>query len=144
MRLSRRARYALRMMVALFRMGGEERRVSLQKIAGRASLPYRYLEQLSSSLRAAGLLDGLTGKNGGYKLSRRAKDITVGDIVEAVIGPIRIVECLGNDETCQRTDTCECRRLYMEINRGISEVLARYSLEDLSNGLSSQKKLPAI
>lgn len=136
MKLSRRARYALRMMLAIERLtrktGG---RVSLVEVSRRTGLPHRYLEQLAMSLRNAGLINGLTGKRGGYLLSRPAERILLSEIIEATIGPIRIVECLDGQTDCMNIADCECRALYRKLNERISSLLTEYSLADLENGL---------
>jgi len=136
MKLSRRARYALRMMLAIKRMTGTAgERVSLFEVSRRTGLPHRYLEQLAMALRNAGLIDGLTGKKGGYRLTRLAERILLQEIIEAAIGPIRIVECLDDDASCMNSDGCECRVLYGKLNDRINSLLVEYTLADLDKGL---------
>ena len=131
MKLSTRGRYALRMMLDLAKNDGGDRPVSLTAVATRTGLSRGYLEQLALALRTAKLLRGVSGRNGGYKLARAAEDIRVGEIVEATIGPICLVECLDEPASCLQTETCECRVVYSLINRQISEVLHSYTLADL-------------
>jgi Rrf2 family protein len=119
------------MMLDLARHDGGERPVSLTAVAGRTSLSRGYLEQLALALRTAKLLRGVSGRNGGYRLARTPEQITVGDIIEATIGPICLVECLDEPESCLKTDTCECRVVYSLINHRIAEVLRSYTLADL-------------
>lgn len=131
MKLSTRARYALRLMLDLARFGPEEGPVSLAAISSRTGLSRAYLEQLASSLRTARLVRGVCGKQGGYQLTRDPSDITVADIIEAAIGPINIVDCLDTPEDCMVAAYCECRLVYALINHRISEVLEGFSLADL-------------
>jgi Rrf2 family protein len=133
MKLSTRGRYALRMMLDLARHEGGDRPVSLTSVAKRTGLSRGYLEQLALALRTAKLLRGVSGRNGGYKLARSAGEIRVGEIVEATIGPICLVECLDEPASCLETETCECRVVYSLINQRISEVLHSYTLSDLLN-----------
>jgi Rrf2 family protein len=130
-KLSTRARYALRMMVDIVHNGGVEVPVSLAAVAERTHLSRGYLEQLALTMRNAGLLRGVCGAQGGYRLARTAAEISVGDIVQAAIGRINIVECVGDPEVCMRTDYCECRPVYALINHRISEVLDSFSLASL-------------
>jgi len=58
-------------------------------------------------------------------------DITIGQIVEASIGPVCLVDCLEDPMTCPRAEFCECRIVYSLINERISEVLQEYTLADL-------------
>lgn len=131
MKLSTRARYALRMMLDVARHGGEAEPVSLSSVAGRTDLSRGYLEQLALGLRNARLLKGVAGRRGGYRLALPAGEITVAQVVEASIGPINLVECLEDPASCPRAEFCECRAVYRLINSRVVEVLKEYTLADL-------------
>lgn len=131
MRLSTRARYALRMMLDLARHGGETRPVSLGEVAERTDISRGYLEQVAISLRSARLIRGVPGRQGGYRLPVPAREITIGQVVEALIGPISVVDCVQDPATCDRSDYCECRIVYRLINERIADVLESHSLADL-------------
>lgn len=131
MRLTTRARYALRMMLDVARNGGEEKPVSLASVSERTGISRGYLEQLVLGLRNARLVRGVAGRYGGYRLSETPSKITVGQIVEAAIGPIFLVDCVEDAATCVRAEFCECRVVYSLINQRISEVLSEYTLADL-------------
>ena len=64
-------------------------------------------------------------------LARDPAAITMGQILEATIGPVCVVDCIEDPLGCPRTEFCECRVVYSLINRRISEVLDEYSLADL-------------
>ena len=131
MKLSSRARYALRSMIQIGRLSNNGAPVSLADISKKTSISRRYLEQLAISLKNSQLLRGISGKGGGYVLARPPEDIKIGDIIEAAIGPINIVDCVKQPETCLKTDVCECRLVYVLINNRITEVLNEFSLADL-------------
>jgi Rrf2 family protein len=131
MRLSTRARYALRMMLDVARHGGDERPVSLAEVAERTDLSRGYLEQLAQALRNARLLRAVAGRHGGYLLARQAEEITVGDVIETAIGPVCVVDCIEDPEGCPRSEYCECRVVYAIINTRVAEVLHLYTLADL-------------
>jgi Rrf2 family protein len=118
-------------MLDVARNGGEETPVSLATVSERTGISRGYLEQLALALRNARLVRGVAGRYGGYKLSEPIKNITVGRIVEAAIGPICLVDCLEDPLTCPRADFCECRIVYGLINDRITEVLNEYTLADL-------------
>ena len=131
MKLTTRPRYALRLMLDLARSAGTEMPVSLAAVADSEKLSHGYLEQLALSLRTAQLLRGVCGKGGGYKLAREPEEITVREVIESVIGPINIVECVEKPKVCPRSDTCECRGVYVLINHRITEALEGFTLADL-------------
>ena len=131
MRLSTRARYALRVMLDVARHGGGEIPVPLAAVATRTDLSHGYLEQLAMGLRRARLLRGVAGRKGGYRLAASTSDIKVGDVIEASIGPVCIVDCVGDPSICKRARRCETRALYCLVNRRITEALDALTLADL-------------
>ncbi len=132
MKLSTRARYALRMMIDLADHADSGRPVVLKDIAERQQISKRYLEQLAISLKNARLLNVTTGRSGGYALRRDPADIQVGEIVEAAIGPIAIVDCVLQPDICGRADKCPTRDLWVDVNEQILGTLNKYTLADLS------------
>lgn len=131
MKLSTRARYTLRMMIDLARNADENTPVSLAAIATRADLSRGYLEQLATGLRRAGLLRGVAGRKGGYKLSRPASGIRVSELLDASIGPISLVDCVTDPSVCERASRCETRALYCLVNASITRALSDLTLADL-------------
>jgi Rrf2 family protein len=131
MKLSTRARYALRMMLDIARNGRSGDQVSLASVAERTDLSRGYLEQLAAGLRNARLLRAASGRRGGYRLAVSPAEITIRQILQAAIGPICVVDCLEEPATCPRAETCECRVVYQLINRGIADALEAYTLADL-------------
>ena len=131
MRLSTRARYALRMMLDVARSGRGGEPVSLATVSDHTGISRGYLEQLALALRSAGLVRGYSGRGGGYRLTVPAIDMSLGQIVEAAIGPVYLVDCLEDPTLCPRSEYCECRVVYALINQRIQEVLRQYTLADL-------------
>jgi len=131
MRLTTRARYALRMMLDLARHGGLEKPVSLAAVADRTDISRCYLEQLAMAMRNARLVRGVAGRYGGYRLTEPPERITVGQIVEAATGPVCVVDCIDDPASCPRAEDCECRLVYSLVNERIAEVLREYTLADL-------------
>ncbi len=120
-------------MVVIARRSGTAGPVSLEKVSKTTRISRRYLEQLALALKSASLLRSVSGRKGGYALARPAEEIKIGQIIEAAIGPVNVVECVGQPEACLKSDFCECRLVYMLINKGIKEVLHAYSLADLAD-----------
>lgn len=131
MKLSTRARYALRMMAVLARHADDSEVVNLNAVSEEASISRRYLEQLVIGLKNSALIRGKTGKGGGYELARPADQIRISQIIESAIGPVNIVECVRQPEICLKSDFCECRLLYGLINKQIISVLDSVFLSDL-------------
>jgi Rrf2 family cysteine metabolism transcriptional repressor len=134
MQISTRGRYALRAMVDLAQHAGCEP-VSRRDLAARQEISADYMAQLFRDLQAAGLVVGVKGPGGGYRLIRDAAAITAGDVVRAVEGPIAVVDCIlyGPDEalSCHRVDRCVAHVLWKRLTKTITGVLDSVTLQDL-------------
>lgn len=144
MRISTRGRYALRLMLDVARHGADGQPVSLAAVAERTGISRGYLEQLAQSLRSARLVRGVAGRHGGYKLAKTTSEITLGRILEAAIGPICVVDCVDDPESCPRSEFCECRLVYGLINRRIAEVLDEFTLADLLDTRRGRQRREAM
>ncbi|MBO8125841.1 MAG: Rrf2 family transcriptional regulator [Firmicutes bacterium] len=131
MRLSTKGRYGLKAMVDLaLHYQGEV--TPLGEIAERQGISGAYLEQLMSSLRKSGLVHSVRGAQGGYKLTRPPEEITVGEVLRSLEGPLAPVECV--DETgagCSRMDDCYTVVVWERLRDAINGVLDSTSLADL-------------
>ena len=119
------------MMLDIGKHGDRRTPVSLSLVAERTGISRGYLEQLAMALRNARLVRAFSGRYGGYKLSTPAAEITVGQIIEAAIGPICVVDCVEEPDTCSRSEFCECRVVYALINKRVAGVLEDFTLADL-------------
>jgi Rrf2 family protein len=132
------------MMVVIARQADGSQAVSLGSVAKTTMISRRYLEQLAIGLKRHALIRGISGRTGGYVLARPSRDITVGEIVEAAIGPINIVDCVLSPEGCVKSDVCECRSVYERINLGIRDVLHSLSLEELAQSEGGKRRRRAV
>lgn len=133
MKLSTRARYALRMMQEITRQSNGKKLISVNAISKSTGISRRYLEQLAIDLKKNSLIKGVKGKGGGYVLHRPPDEISIGQIIESAIGNINIVGCVGEPDSCLKADICECRWVYQVINNRITEVLRGISLAELAD-----------
>jgi len=139
MKFSTRARYGLRMMLELARKLQKENLVHLGRVANVTGISENYLAQLAMSLKNDGLLIGVSGKKGGYQLARPAEEITVNEIVTALIGPISVTECTCNPNLCLTSTFCETRAIWALVNSRIQKTLEEFTLADLLDSNFIQK-----
>jgi Rrf2 family protein len=132
-KLGMRSRCALRMMWEISRLGGENGPVSLSAVSRRCHISRNSLAPLALALRNRGLLKGVRGSRGGYRLGRPSREIALGEIVEASAGPLNIVECVENPAACLCSDYCDCRLTYALLNRRIKEVLNSVTLGEMQD-----------
>jgi Rrf2 family protein len=123
------------MMWEIARLGGENAPVSLAAVSRRGHLSRNSLAPLALALRNRGLLRAVRGKDGGYGLARPSSQITIGEIIEAATGPISIVDCVRNPDSCLRSDACDCRPAYALLNDQIAEVLDRVTLAEMMDSV---------
>ena len=131
MKVSTRARYALRLMIDLADHFEPGVPVVLRDIAERQQISKRYLEQLAMALKHAGLVLVSVGRGGGYALPRPADEIRVGEIVRATIGEINVVGCVRYPDSCDRAPACPSRAMWERLNEVILETFDRVTLDDL-------------
>lgn len=123
MKITTKGRYGLTIMIELAKEYGEGPK-SLKSIANENDLSEHYLEQLAAPLRNAGLVKSVRGAYGGYKLANPPSEITAGDVIRVLEGPITLVEGIEEEKPAQQA-------LWIRIRDAIREVLDNTTLEDL-------------
>lgn len=138
MKLSTKGRYGVRAMVDLAsNYGGAP--VSIKTISKRENLSEYYLEQLFSPLRRANLIRSIRGAQGGYVLCKSPDEITVGDIMTILEGPIEIADCIDGVE-CDNVESCATKMVWEKIKKSIDDVMNSITLQDIINDYEILKK----
>ena len=131
MLVSTKGRYALRVMLELAQSDSAVY-MPLPLIAEKQGISEKYLESIISVLSKAGLVDGLRGKGGGYRLNRPAADYSVGQILRLTEGSLAPVACLDGDaNVCPRADQCHTLPMWTKLEGLINSYLDSVTLEDL-------------
>jgi Rrf2 family protein len=127
-RISAKGEYAIKAMVDLALHDGQDLQ-PIQDVAARQGIPQRYLEQVLLQLKRSGFLYARRGSAGGYRLSRPADQVTVGEILRAVEGPPP-----GPDSPRRGgrgEDAAGLQELWQEIAEAVASVVDRTTLDDL-------------
>jgi Rrf2 family protein len=131
--LSTKGRYGLKMMYELALHNGAGP-MSLKEVAQKQQLSETYLEQLIAHLKKAGLVTSIRGAQGGYELARKPEEITVGEIIRVLEGPLAPSECVLDDEPeCSKADYCVTRLIWEKIRDSINNVIDSITLKDMVN-----------
>ncbi|MGB0721170.1 MAG: Rrf2 family transcriptional regulator [Gammaproteobacteria bacterium] len=130
MKLSTKGRYAVTAMMDLAIHSGRGP-VTLSDISQAQAISLSYLEQIFAKLRKAGLVEGVRGPGGGYRLSRPAEEISIASVVDAVGEGMDVTRC-GAQGGCQDGRNCLTHDLWQELSRKIFEFLDGISLADYS------------
>ena len=138
MRLSKRGEYGLRAMINLADYADREDAsplVQIKDISERENIPAKFLEQILLALKNAGLLQSKMGFGGGYYLARPAAEITLGQIVRVLDGPLAPIRCVSQMayEPCDCPDeqTCGLRMAMGDVRNAIAAILDNTSLADV-------------
>lgn len=129
--ISTRGRYALRVMIDLAEHSGEGY-IPMKDVVSRQEISKKYMEQIMPSLVRNGLVEGVHGKGGGYRLTRDVGDYTVGEILRTAEGDLAPVACLScNAEKCPRKSECKTLPLWEKFNDLTNDFFDSVTLESL-------------
>lgn len=133
MKVSTRGDYASRALLSLALHGGQTQPTSVRDVAERTGLPQPYLEQILLALKGAGLVRSKRGVGGGYVLARSPAEITLGQIVSAVEGPI-VAGDFGEPHqngACDHEGQCVLLAVWAEVGAQMRSQLDSYTLNDM-------------
>ena len=132
MKISTKGRYGLRALIDLAQYS-EIEPVSISSIATRQGISERYLEQLMTLLKKAGLIKSIRGAGGGYVLAKEMSDISVGDVLRALEGNLEPVECaaFNQQDSCQAAGGCVTKYVWQRINESINRTVDEINLKQL-------------
>jgi len=136
LRLSTRGQYGVRAMFEVAK--GYPEPVTIKEISESQELSAAYLEQILNKLRKAGLIKSIKGPGGGYVLSRRPDEVSIGSILRPLEGPLAITSCLTK-EGCKRIDICVTYLLWRALGEKIDGFLQTITLKDLLKGTFTGK-----
>ena len=131
MLISSRGRYALRVMIDLAEHdnGGY---IPMKEVAQRQDISLKYLERILPILVSAKLIEGIHGKGGGYRLTKKPEEYRIGDVLRLTEGDLAPVACLEcNADKGRRTAECRTLPMWMELNRRVNDYLDSVTIADL-------------
>ena len=129
MKLSTKGDFATRVLLELSAAEGP-RALSVHELSGRTGISQKYLEQIMMRLRMANMVRSTRGAHGGYELAKPAGDLTVGEVIRVMDGPLAPSPCASQSAhvpcpiyRCPTEDSCVLRGLWLDVRDAISEVL---------------------
>jgi Rrf2 family protein len=129
MRLSSRARRAVRLTLEVHRLGDGVKPVRLCEVARVTGISKRFLEQLAMALKHQSILRAICGRNGGYLLARDAGDITIGDVLRAVAGPVDLAAKHNDGDGA--IGSGESRVFWLLFEQRINQMLDEFTIADV-------------
>ena len=137
MKLSSRGDYAVRAVLELAE-AGDDAILSAADIEARAAVPRNYLTKLLQELQRHRIVRAMRGVNGGFALGRPASEITVGEVIRAMDGPLAPIACASltvhipcPTSRCQEEEACVMRDMWLEVRHAISNVVDQTTFANL-------------
>lgn len=130
MMISTKGRYAIRTMIELAKDNDNSFK-PLHVIATNQDISKKYLEAIVKILITNQLIEGVSGKGGGYRLSRPAKDYTLSEILECAEGSLVTVKCVCNEDSCEKKADCYTYPVWNGLQLLIDNYLKNFTLADI-------------
>lgn len=137
MKISTKGRYGLRILLDLAVHENDTPRM-IRDIAESQQISEKYISRLIIDLRRAGMVRSIRGAKGGFRLSRTPAAITLLDVVEAMEGPLAIVDCVAEPGKCPRHCRCITREIWEELNGEIRVSMSRVTLQGIIDRYSAR------
>jgi len=128
--MSTRTRYGLRAVIELTKAEAKKGGASVSEIARKQGLSVKYLENIFSALRRAGIVKAVSGRQGGYRLLKQANEITVFDVMRAVGEGTALVKCVKDARICDKSRKCKARKFWKRLSELIETATRTVKLAD--------------
>jgi len=129
-KISTKGRYGVRFMLDLA-IHSQEHVVTLKAVARRQQISEKYLWQVVTPLKSAGLITATVGAKGGYMLARDPAKITLKDILEPLEGDCVLVKCTQRAGACRRSSACVAREIWQEVSRTLARTMETITLKTM-------------
>jgi Rrf2 family protein len=133
-RITAKADYAVRAAAELAAAAGSERPVKGETIATNQAIPQKFLENILSDMRQAGLVKSQRGLDGGYRLAKPPEAISVADIIRAVEGPLASVRGEAPEDVAYGGAAVPLQDVWIALRKTLRDVVEEVSLADLASG----------
>jgi Rrf2 family protein len=129
--LTKRADYAIRVVLALAEADDSER-LSVRALAADRNVPAQVLPRVMTDLASAGIVDGRTGRTGGYRLARPAATVSLLDVIRAVEGDQRRRRCVLRGSACGIAAPCDVHEVFATAQDALLAELAQASIASIA------------
>jgi len=137
MKISTKGRYGLRILIDLAMHDPGKPRM-LKDIAKSQQISEKYISRLVIGLRKAKMVKSVRGVNGGFLLAKTPESITLLEILEAMEGPLSIVDCVTKPDKCNRHSLCPARTIWCQLNDGLRELTRKITLDNILDAYRKQ------
>ena len=120
--------------------------VHIEDLAKRQDIPRKFLEQILLELKKGGFIQSKKGPNGGYYLTKAPKDISLGEIIRFIEGPIHPISCINKNlpQTCSEAGTCAFYPIWNDVSKAISDIIDNINFSQIKEKSIKLKEEQAI
>lgn len=132
MKISTRVRYGLKALAYIADNTAEDKLVRIKEISEAQNISVQYLEQILYKLKNEEIIEGKRGPNGGYRLIKDPKNITLHELYKILDDEERVIDCNESEEhkaNCSGDD-CECQCIWHKLDKALTEILVATTLAD--------------
>jgi len=134
----------MRALIALASMPDPAGVMQIKEIATREQIPVKFLEQILLTLKNAGMVKSRMGSGGGYHLGKQANEITLGQVVRILDGPLAPITCVSQTAYekcgCPNEETCGLRLVMLDVRNAIADILDCTTLADIARRVEVVKQ----
>ena len=144
--LSQKCQYALRAIFELAKRKDRQGPVKIAEIAKAQAIPVRFLEVILSQLKQAGFATSQRGSKGGYLLIRSPSELTVGEVIRFMQGPVGPVDCVAgvSKGKCPLYSNCAFLAMWEKVQKAVSDAYDNTTFQDLVDQENQKSKKKAI
>ncbi len=144
MKLSKRGEYGIKALIDLASRDTALGAATVKEIAGHQKIPVKFLEQILLTLKNAGVLKSKPGAGGGYALAKPADQITLGQVVRLLDGPLAPIPCVSKTAyqpcVCPDENTCGLRLTMLDVRNAIADILDNTTLADVTQRMEQAQR----
>ncbi|MFH1198745.1 MAG: Rrf2 family transcriptional regulator [Candidatus Omnitrophota bacterium] len=141
MRITYKGDYALKALLNLALHYGSGL-LTIHDVAKDIDAPIKFLEQVLLELKRGGFVESRRGKIGGYVLAREPKEITLGEVVRFIDGPIEPIGCTEPGYSgCTDVYKCVFKKVWQKVARSTADIIDNVTFEDLVNQVNTSERI---
>lgn len=140
MRITYKGDYALKALLDLT-LHYEQKLSTINDVAKRIDAPVKFLEQVLLDLKKGGFVESRRGNVGGYQLAKDPADITIGEVVRFIDGPIEPIACVEKGySNCVDLNKCVFKNIWQKVVRATSDIIDNVNFADLAGQISAKQE----
>lgn len=140
MRITYKGDYALKALLDLT-LHYEQKISTINDVAKRIDAPVKFLEQVLLDLKKGGFVESRRGNVGGYQLAKDPADITIGEVVRFIDGPIEPIACVEKGySNCVDLNKCVFKNIWKKVVRATSDIIDNVNFADLAGQISAKQE----